>query len=600
MSTMKKKFFAKITFLFIFIFFLLSPTPTLADTTQEMNIYALYLNSPEKGDCVLLESKGHALLIDIGCASYVPGIIRQLNTLGIDEIDICFSHLHPDHTGGASGDSLAGLRTLVDSGIKINHLYLPSKSFTPFSSRYYQKFVKIEKFMQQYTNICYLNVGDKIHIGDVVGDIIGPVNSSNYTPSQYAQSNGVITSAMYTEYENNNSLAMIFTCGKTRFFTAGDCFKDEASALCSKYGSNLKCDIMKLCHHGTPSGNITQLIDYIQPAYSFASNISFTGKSSETGRWKTYTATHRASKYGMCYAVGTEKQTLIYHVVNNEITLYKGSIITASNKLTGWQHFYGSDGINMDYNTYYLNSDCMPLKGTQHLGNHYFSFDKTGLMQYGTFNDNSSYNGWVESPDGIRYYTLSIDRKYSYMSVGFCKINGFLYYFNPQGYLLTSNNEDGSSQITTINNEYYAVDDSGILTVSDWLESDGFQYYFGQNGKMLRNGMYKIDGTYYIFNNDGNLIVSDSGYKKINFNNKTYVVNSEGMVAANKCITLGKSKYYYNENGIMRKNCVVKLGKHMYYFGKNGAMVYNKTIRWKGVAYKCSANGIMKKVSFAK
>ena len=39
---------------------------------KELNIYALYLNSDDKGDSTLLESQGHYLLIDIGKTKYEP------------------------------------------------------------------------------------------------------------------------------------------------------------------------------------------------------------------------------------------------------------------------------------------------------------------------------------------------------------------------------------------------------------------------------------------------------------------------------------------------------------------------------------------------
>ncbi len=577
---MKKKLYLFLLILCL-ILPILMPQTISASPTTEMNIYGIYLDSPEKGDCVLLESKGHALLIDIGRYSHAPAILKQLKALGITHVDVCFSHLHPDHTGGSSTDCIAGLKFMINSGITVDNLYLPSKSYSLYSPRYQQKFQKIENYMIAYTNIHYLSVGDTLQIGDITGYVVGPVNDNNYSPSQYADYTGIITSEMYTRYENNTSLAMIFSCGNTKYFTAGDSYKDEAARLSSQYGSFLRSDIMKLCHHGTDSGNTKMLMNLVQPKYSFASNIKFTEKE-DSGRWKIYNAVQRASKYGMCYAIGTEKKTIIYHVVNDEITLYKGLRVTPANKLKGWQHFYGSDGVNVDYNTYYLDKSGTPLTGVQKIGKHYYYFDDTGLMKYSGFTSSGNYKHWTTSTDGKQYYTLSSDRKYSYLAVGFKKINDTLYYFDADGYLYIdpSYAEEAADEddivFTKIGSNYYATDNTGALLFDEWLDQDGYEYFFKNDGKMVRNGLYTIDGYTYIFDTDGTLMVSEfSKYDFVSLKGKTYAVNSEGAIV---------------------KKQAVKINGKQYYFNSNGHLVKNQKIFWQGKKYKCNAKGVMKKI----
>ena len=576
---MKKKFYSIVLLLTTFLF-LLSPITTYGSTQTEMNIYAIYLDSPDRGDCSLIESKGHALLIDIGAYSHIPAILKQLKALGISHVDICLTHLHPDHTASLSNDATAGLRQLINYGISIDNLYLPSKDFAIYSPRYQQKCEIIENVMMAYTNIHYLTVGDTITVGDASGQVIGPIADLNYRPSQYIVSGGPITNEMYTKYENNNSLAMIFTCGKTRYFTAGDAHAEETTALCEKYGSSLKCDIMKLCHHGTPSGNTAQLIDLVQPRYSYSPNITFTKKNEQTGLWATYAASTRATRYGICYEVGTEKKTLIYHIVNDTISLYKGLRVSPENKLTGWQHFYGSDGVNMDYNTYYLNKNGQPLTGVQHIGKHYFCFDETGLMKYGTFSLSGNYQHWLNSSSGKQYYTLSSNRKYSYLAVGFKKIGDSLYYFDKNGYLYIDPSyrqeeaEEDEIVLTKINSNFYATDNTGSLLYNEWLDLDGYEYYFKKDGKMLRNCLAYVDGTPYLFDTDGTLMTAYfSKYDIVSLKNKSYAVDENGEVVIKKAVTINKKNYY---------------------FGAKGVMVRNTKITWKGKKYKCNANGVMK------
>ena len=47
-----------IAFIFILSFF--TPLTVSASPISEMNIYAIYLDSTEKGDCFILESRRHA------------------------------------------------------------------------------------------------------------------------------------------------------------------------------------------------------------------------------------------------------------------------------------------------------------------------------------------------------------------------------------------------------------------------------------------------------------------------------------------------------------------------------------------------------------
>ena len=63
----------------IAVFFLLGMQREMvfAQESSQLNIYGIYLGEDEKGDCTLLESRGHGLLIDIGSASQTRTIVDQ-------------------------------------------------------------------------------------------------------------------------------------------------------------------------------------------------------------------------------------------------------------------------------------------------------------------------------------------------------------------------------------------------------------------------------------------------------------------------------------------------------------------------------------------
>lgn len=568
--------------------------------STELNIYAMYLKPDKKGDSVLLESKGHYLLIDLATSEHVPSIIRQLNTLGVTHVDVMFSHLHKDHVGGASNSMLAGLVMLHAAGITVDTLYVADPSLAPLSLNNSKRYQRLKNYISRYpeSRIVYLNVGDHISVGDADGEIIGPVNTSSITPQQYASAPGsMYTSSgnsIYTSYENNCSLAAIFTCGATRYFTAGDCMADEAKGLLERYGNQLHCDIMKLSHHGVSSGNSAELLEAISPQYSFASNSGYADIDADTDRWRTYASVKRATKYGICYLPGTEQKTLIYHIKDDIITLYKGSTITSSTKVRKWFSVYGEDGIDRDHNMYYFDSDGELLTGVQQIGSHYYYFDESGRMNYGTFHS-GSYSGWRQYDTGKkRYFRLSENEAYAYMSKGFDTIGGNKYYFDRNGYQLL--NTTDTILLRELGSNYYAQDWDNSFIVDDFVELDDGTYYFGSSGKMAIDEKKKIDDEYYLFNEDGQLITSSQSVSLYNFEGDLYAVYKDGTLAVNACVKINGNKYYFGSTGIMQTKKVIKIGKWNYYFGVSGKMVKDRTITWKGKKYYCKPSGVMKTI----
>ena len=562
-----------------------------AGENTELNIYAMYLGDEDKGDSVLLESKGHYLLVDIGASAHAKAIIRQLNKLGVTHVDIMFSHLHSDHIGGDDTNVTSGLEQLRAAGIEIDTLYLPATSMASSSQRFPERYSKIQRFMQQGSGkIQYLYLGNTVQFGDVTGKVIGPVSPWSRSPSQYTQYSSMET--RYINYENDSSLAVIFTCGNTRYFTAGDCYGNEAKELVDKYGKELRCDIMKLCHHGIGSGNSAALMDAVRPKYSFVPNSGVPNVNSTTGRWRSYTATKRASQYGMCYLVGNEAETIIYHIVNDQITLYRGSEVTDKNKMTGWQLLYGADGANRELDVYYLSSNCKSAKGVQKIDDHYYRFKPGGQMDFGTYGADGTYNGWKTFSGGERYYRLSEDGTYAYMSHGFDNIEGMLCYFDDEGFQVTSG-EEGVTALMELDSDFYAVNGSGVCTVDDWEVIDDAVYYFGSDGKMFADCKGLIDDSYYLFDEEGAMISAESGIEFYDFGPDTYAVRKDGTLVADKRGKIGGDTYYFDAEGIMQKDKIVTLGSKSYYFDKDGRMVLGQNFKLNGKQYHSSETGVV-------
>lgn len=541
---------------------------------SEMKIYAMYLGNEDKGDSVLLESKGHYLLMDIGVASHADAIIRQLRALNVTNVDIYFSHLHGDHVGTAKGDFLGGLKALNSAGINIQKMYLPARELAPLSVSNEAKYQRLEEFMRDKGSIAYLKVGDTFQVGDAVGKVYGPVGVNTLDPNDYAGMSGgdeeTEDNVKYTYYENNCSLVTMVTCGNTKYFTAGDCLIDEANLLVKTYGNALDADIMKLCHHGTGSGNTEDLVNAVSPKYSFASNTGLAGINQKTNKWETKTAIKYASANGMCYMVANERSTLIYDVKNDAVRMYKGNTVSTGQLLTGWQVLSGADGMCRKTDRYYLDANGVPVTGVQYLDGHYMYFGKGGCMEYGNFTEDGAYQYWKSYDEGRRYYTFSPDNNFSYMTVGFRDVGDKLYYFDANGIKLEGN---GKTERIQIGNNYYAVGQSGAITRGGWSTIGSGKYYFGTDGAMKTNYKVKIGKNYYLFGSDGKMIKSSSGKKIVTLAGKKYCVGTSGALTISDWATVSGKKYYFGKDGVQKKNCVVKIARKYYYFGKDGRMV---------------------------
>lgn len=592
---MRKKitcFILILSLLFPFVF----TSEVKASTSTELNIYAIYLNSEKKGDSTLLESKGHCLLVDIGVANHAPAVIKQLQAVGATHVDVMFSHLHIDHTGGAAADFQAGLKQFALAGITVDTLYLPDPSLAVLSRSYPARYAAFRSFMESQGTgkIVYLKVGDQISFGDVTGKVIGPLNTNQLSP--YAYTNISTEKERFTRYENNCSLAVIFTCGNTRYFTAGDSYSDESDQLVSYYGASLKCDIMKMNHHGIGTGNSVALLQAVQPTYAFIPNTGVTEMDDKTQKWRTATAIKRMSSYGLCYLVGNEEKTLIFHIKNDKITLYRGSTVETGKKMSGWQYLYGADGVYRDHDMYYFNKDGSLATGVKKIGKHYFYFKDGGQMDYGTYSSGGDYSGWRSYDGKKRYFQLSDDEKYAYMDYGIQQVDSDTYYFDEDGYKVVPDQEvdDGEDLLPTkVGSSYYYMDEDGVLTLDDWVDADGESYFFGKNGKMYCNGVYSIAGDNYLFESDGALVMGDQGTELYDLKSSTYAVRADGTLVSGKIAKIDGDKYYFDSKGKMQNNKIVHVGKHNYYFDKDGVLVTNKKIKLNGKIYYSNKNGVL-------
>ncbi|MBO4396675.1 MAG: hypothetical protein J5819_10070 [Eubacterium sp.] len=524
--------------------------------TSQMNIYAMYLNTDVKGESVLLESGGEYLLMDLGTADSVPAIIDHLKRCGATKIRVYISHIHADHYGGYSSNSdgngraITGLKMLADAGFTITTLYLPDDSIAPESTRFQTKESLFEEYVSETLGgeTVRLKTGSKFTFGDANVEILGPITSMHTPRTAYAG-----TENEENFYENDQSLAAMITCGKTKYFTAGDCWEHEAESLIATYGEGLRADIMKLNHHGTTTGNSDELLAAVRPRYAFASNCGLTGINPETGKWYTTPSVKKANKYGVVYLAGTEKRTLVYHVENGDVKMYYESVAD-ENLLRGELWLYGAEGTVREKDCYLLDENGHPLTGIRKYKGHDLYLGDSGCMQYGVYDEKGKYSHWKFYGDDLRYFRLDKNETYADCMVGIKKLTDYdnsIRYFGDDGILRKAK---GEREFLKVGGKTYCMRSSGTFVCGSRVNYKGADYYFGGDGAMAKNKIVKLNSWYYYFGKNGKMVKAKGSTPKIvKIGRFYYAFRSSGTMVRGAGFTVNGHRYYFDNNGRMRR-----------------------------------------------
>lgn len=161
-----------------------------------------------QGDSVLIEHRGHAMLIDAGDPDAGQCILSYLRTQGIFSLDVLIAtHPHTDHIGG--------MRDILNA----IPVYLFVDNGAVHTTPTYRTLIKT--LIQKQIPYAVAKKGDLIPFTD---DITLQVTSP----------------AALSGDLNEDSLALVLSYGYVRVFFTGDCERCDAS-----------CDVVKLAHHGS-------------------------------------------------------------------------------------------------------------------------------------------------------------------------------------------------------------------------------------------------------------------------------------------------------------------------------------------------------------
>ena len=193
-------------------------------------LYVHYIDVGQ-GDSELVCCNGEYMLIDAGEPDASDAVLEYLDALGIDRLDylVC-THGHSDHCGGLDAvvESL-GVETVFPSPYAGD-----SPSYEIFTDAVYDAGLELT----------VPALGESYRLGEASFSFIGPLE----------------------DYDNLNddSLVMRLEYGDTSFLFTGDMTSKAEKDLIND-GADLRCDVLKVGHHGSSGSSCYQFLYEAQP-----------------------------------------------------------------------------------------------------------------------------------------------------------------------------------------------------------------------------------------------------------------------------------------------------------------------------------------------
>ncbi len=190
-----------------------------------------------QGDAALIICDGHAMLVDGGTPDNSSLIYSYLKNLGIDHLDyIMCSHPHQDHVGG-----LAGALNYAT----VDVAYCPVREYDSPGFASFKKYLDL-----QGVAITVPNPGDTFAMGSATAAIYGPLHDSDDL--------------------NKESIVFKIRYGETSFLFTGDAKQENETEMIAA-GYDLRCTVLKVCHHGSETSTSGQFLTYADPEYAVIS-----------------------------------------------------------------------------------------------------------------------------------------------------------------------------------------------------------------------------------------------------------------------------------------------------------------------------------------
>lgn len=238
---MKKFKFFTIFSLILILFSFYSCNFNLYNDEKLSNKMTIHYIDVGQGDCILIQVNNKNLLIDSGPSSNRKSLLTYLNKLKITKLDyIVATHPHEDHIGNM--DTIIKRYTIGEFyAPKVTHT---STTFENMVSALIDKNLKINIFKKGSTGI---DLGENTKI-----QVFSP------------------TEDMYSDNLNDYSPIIKIEFLNTSFLFTGDAeIYTEQQVLLEN--NNLKCDIIKIGHHGSSTSTSPNFLCAVNPSIAIIS-----------------------------------------------------------------------------------------------------------------------------------------------------------------------------------------------------------------------------------------------------------------------------------------------------------------------------------------
>ena len=197
-------------------------------------MYGLYVHYIDvgQGDSELVCCNGEYMLIDAGEPDASDAVLEYLDRHGIDKLDylVC-THSHSDHCGGLD----AVVESLEVETVFTSPYAGDSPSYEIFTDAVYGAGLELT----------VPELGESYRLGEASFSFLGPLENYDST--------------------NDDSLVLRLEYGDTSFLFTGDMTARAEKDLIND-GAKLRCDVLKVGHHGSSGSSCYQFLYEAQPS----------------------------------------------------------------------------------------------------------------------------------------------------------------------------------------------------------------------------------------------------------------------------------------------------------------------------------------------
>lgn len=208
---------------------------TTEQTESTWSLKVHFIDVGQGDSCFIELPNGETMLIDAGEREYGDSVVTYIFTQGYGALDyVVATHPHSDHIGGMAE---------VLNALPVGELFMSpypgnTTAFEDMLTAAENNDVPVQEVMA----------------GDMIFDADG-LRAEVVAPKELADNS------------NNNSVVVKLTYGENSFLFTGDAEKKEEDGI----WTNIKCDVLKIGHHGSKTSTSANFLKKVEPEYAVIS-----------------------------------------------------------------------------------------------------------------------------------------------------------------------------------------------------------------------------------------------------------------------------------------------------------------------------------------